>query len=241
MSDGSRERGCKTMKNREYLTIGRSRDLILQRFNGKNRVPTREIVTYVETVHCNGVGELSANEKMIVSDALISLRKVGLADNPERGHWSFQDQKHSNTDSNGATNPIHIRKNMSANSDFKPERIIGSGRSSVYLYYYQKYRESAESKGESVWECKIGMTIHGVLDGRIKEQATGLPEIPKIGLHIKTDMHEKIERILHDILKVRGKFIDAAPGAEWFLTSPSEVEEIYNFIGERSCEGTLDM
>ena len=122
------------------------------------------------------------------------------------------------------------RKNMNLNS----ERTIGSGNSSVYLYYYPQYRESSESKGEKVWECKIGRTIHGEADGRIRGQATGLPENPKSGLHIKTNKQEKIERIIHDILKVRGKHIEEAPGREWFLTSPSEVEEIYNFIGEIS-------
>ena len=127
-------------------------------------------------------------------------------------------------------------KNMIPNSDLDPERTIGSGKSSVYLYYYPQYRESAESKGEKVWECKIGRTIHGEADGRIRGQATGLPESPKIGLHIKTDNQVKIEQIIHDILKVRGKHIEDAPGREWFLTSPSEVEEIYNFIGENSGE-----
>ena len=126
------------------------------------------------------------------------------------------------------------RKNMIPNSDLVPERTIGSGNSSVYLYYYPQYRESSESKGEKVWECKIGRTIHGEADGRIREQTTGLPESPKIGLHIKTNKHKKIERIIHDILKVRGQHIEEAPGTEWFLTSPSEVEEIYNFIGEIS-------
>lgn len=132
------------------------------------------------------------------------------------------------------------RKNMIPNSDLDPERTIGSGNSSVYLYYYLQYRESAESKGEKVWACKIGRTIHGEADTRIRFQATALPESPKIGLHIKTDKEEKIERIIHDILKVRGKHIEEAPGREWFVTSPSEVKEIYNFIGESSRESALD-
>ena len=128
------------------------------------------------------------------------------------------------------------RKNMIPNSDLDPERTIGSGSSSVYLYYYPQYRESAESKGENVWECQIGRTIHSEADGRIRGQATGLPENPKIGLHIKTNVEVKIEQIIHDILKGRGKHIEEAPGREWFLTSPSEVEEIYKFIGEKSGE-----
>ncbi len=128
------------------------------------------------------------------------------------------------------------RKNTLPNSDLETEMITGSGKSSVYLYYYPQYRESAESKGEKVWKCKIGRTIHGKADTRIRSQATGLPEIPKIGLHIKTDKPKEIERSIHSILKGRGKHIEEAPGSEWFLTSPSEVEEIYKFIGENSHE-----
>ena len=128
------------------------------------------------------------------------------------------------------------RKNTIPNSGLEAERIIGSGNGSVYLYYYPQYQEMAESKGEQVWACKIGKTIHSEADGRIRAQATGLPESPMIGLHIKTDKEKKIERIIHDILKVRGKHIADAPGREWFVTSPSEVEEIYNSIGESSRE-----
>ena len=124
-------------------------------------------------------------------------------------------------------------KNMNLNA----EDTIGSGRNSVYLYYDQQKRDSAESKGENIWECKIGMTIQE-LHIRIYQQAgTAVPaERLKIGLRIKIDkskkMVEKIEGIIHDILKVRGKHIEEAPGTEWFLTSPSEVKKIYTFIGE---------
>ena len=120
------------------------------------------------------------------------------------------------------------------------EKTIGYGKESVYLYYYPQYRKSAESKGEEVWECKIGKTVDSEANKRIKSQTTGLPENPKIGLHIKTDKAREIEQIIHKILKVHGKHIDEAPGTEWFLTSPSEVEEIYKSIGESSCEGALD-
>ena len=218
------------MNTPEYLTIEIPRQLILEKFVGQPRVPKADIINYVEEVHCRGVRELSYNEKQIVSDALRSLRDRGQADNPEPRYWSFLTTGESKA-------PKRVEKpqrqvDTSGVKNIESERTIGSGRSSVYLYYYPQYRESAESKGEKVWQCKIGMTIHGEADGRIREQATGLPESPKIGLHIKTDKHEKIERIIHDILKVRGKHIEEAPGTEWFLTSPSEVEEIYKSIGE---------
>ena len=118
----------------------------------------------------------------------------------------------------------------SSSAFFEAERTIGSGRQSVYLYYYQQKRESAESKYKNVWECKIGNTERP-LQARLREQATD-PEKFKLGLHIETNRPKDIERIIHDILKVRGKHIDEAPGREWFLTSPSEVEEIFKFIEE---------
>ncbi len=121
---------------------------------------------------------------------------------------------------------------------FESERTIGSGRQSVYLYYYQWDRERAKSKGQSVWECKIGKAERP-LQERLREQATD-PEKFKLGLHIQTDNPVGIEGIIHDELKKRGKHIGESLRTEWFLTSPSEVEEIYNFIGESSHESTLD-
>ena len=218
------------MRNPEYLTIVIARELILQRFAGGPRVPRREIVLHVETAHCAGVRKLVENEKQIISDALRSLRDKGFADNSKHG-WFIRDHNPSGTDSIVTTDPACPRKTISTHSDLFSEKTIGSGRSSVYLYYYQQYRDAAEAGGDKVWKCKIGSTRHSQPQTRIREQVgTALPEKPKIGLHIKTDAHEKIERIIHDILKVRGKHIAEAPGTEWFLTSPSEVEEIYKFI-----------
>ena len=145
-------------------------------------------------------------------------------------------RKHADIAAGKAKAPERI-PNPSKNMNLNSEKTIGTGRNSVYLYYDQQKRESAESKGEKVWECKIGRTEQE-LHTRIYQQAGTIipPERFKLGLHIQTDRDEKIERIIHDILKVRGKHIEEAPGREWFLTSPNEVEEIYKFIGENSHE-----
>ena len=120
-------------------------------------------------------------------------------------------------------------KNMNLNA----EETLGTGRNSVYLYYDQQERDAAKSKGENVWACKIGRTLNELHTRIYQQVSTALPaERLRIGLRIKTDKHEKIERVIHDILKVRGKHIEEAPGTEWFLTSPSEVRGIYNFIDE---------
>ena len=117
----------------------------------------------------------------------------------------------------------------------KSERSIGSGRNSVYLYYYQWDRDSAKSKRQNVWECKIGLAERS-LQERLREQVTD-PENFKLGLHIQTDDNPvEIERAIHNELKERGQHIKRSLRTEWFLTSPSEVEKIYNFIGENSGE-----
>ena len=122
----------------------------------------------------------------------------------------------------------------SSSALFKSEKTIGSGRQSVYLYYYQWDREHAKSKGQSVWECKIGKAERPLQD-RLREQATD-PEKFKLGLHIQTNDPVRIEGIIHDELKKRGKHIGESLRTEWFLTSRNEVKEIYNFIGENSRE-----
>ena len=72
-----------------YLKIETARKLILQGFSGQVSVRTRDIVAYVGLHHCEGIRELSPNEKQIIQDALTSLRKKGRADNPTRGYWSL--------------------------------------------------------------------------------------------------------------------------------------------------------
>ena len=111
---------------------------------------------------------------------------------------------------------------------------IGSGKNSVYLYYYQWDRDRAEAKGKNVWECKIGLA-KGSLQKRLRDQATDTENF-KLGIHIQTNNPVEIEGRIHHELKKRGQHIKRSLRTEWFRTSPSEVEEIYNFIGENSHE-----
>lgn len=139
----------------------------------------------------------------------------------------------------GKTKPPKALENPQINMNLNAEKTLGTGRNSVYLYYDQQERDSAESKGENVWACKIGRTLNELYTRIYQQVSTTLPaERLRVGLRIKTDKHEKIERVIHDILKVRGKHIEEAPGTEWFLTSSSEVEGIYNFIVGHSDETT---
>ena len=107
---------------------------------------------------------------------------------------------------------------------------IGVGDQIVYVYYYPVYRKYAILNGKSDWECKIGMTTKNLWDRIYSQAATSFPEEPFIALIIKCDDAHAIELILHKILKNKKKWIEIAPGKEWFLTNPEEIETIYNNI-----------
>jgi hypothetical protein len=104
-------------------------------------------------------------------------------------------------------------------------RSIGEGPECVYVYYHDAHAELAKSKGNSVWECKIGCTI-GEPEVRIIGQGamTCFPRPPIIGLIIRTLDSRDLERVLHAALTSAGKRINAGGGAEWFVTSPDKVE-----------------
>ena len=108
---------------------------------------------------------------------------------------------------------------------------LGSGNGAVYVYYYPRDKELAESKHQSVWECKVGMTESDV-ETRVKAQrTTAIYEEPEIGLEIRTDNPRCLERAIHAILELKGKKIDTGSKAnEWFLTSPNEVMVIQTLI-----------
>ncbi len=63
----------------------------------------------------------------------------------------------------------------------------------------------------------------------LSQGATAMPEAPRIALIIKTNQAFLLEKALHHILALRGKRVES-PGTEWFLTNPSDVEEIVQWI-----------
>lgn len=112
----------------------------------------------------------------------------------------------------------------------KAQKTVGSGNGCVYLYYFDAYGKIAQSKGEGVWLCKIGLS-DGEAGIRISSQVgTALPEVPILALEIKTDEPSTLEAAIHSVLTLRGKWSKSSPGSEWFITNPDEVLEIFEFI-----------
>ena len=201
--------------NESYKYAGRSlteriaRELVIEIFAGETGIRKKDIKQAVDETHTSRGGIPSTNEVHPVSSALSIMKKQGLTNNPIRGMWS-----------------IFSKPDVHPNDSLDPEsvRTLGSGKRSVYLYYYPAYRCLAEYEGKEFWACQI--------DKAGSQVPTTMPEPPEIRLIFKTDDSENLEQTLHNVLKFRGKQIQNAPGGNWFTTSPSEVEEIYkNVVG----------
>ena len=113
------------------------------------------------------------------------------------------------------------------------QQIFGSGKHWIYLYYFDAEKKKAKSDSLSpyndekvlFWPCKIGKTDKEP-EARVKAQTSGVLVPPHIGLLFRTDEHSALEKAIHGILTVRGRHLKN----EWFLTNPTEVIGIYDFI-----------
>jgi hypothetical protein len=110
--------------------------------------------------------------------------------------------------------------------DDRADRVVGIGHQQVYCFYLDAYRDLALSRGESTWPIKIGMSA-GQLSARLEAHRTALPEAPHLALLIETDNAATLEKVIHGVLTLRGKRSEGTGGAEWFTTTPDEIEEIY--------------
>ncbi len=134
------------------------------------------------------------------------------------------------------------------------QKIFGSGKHWVYLYYFKKdkdevfdrersrnaalYKNDPEEmnnfekyleSGYVSWPCKIGKTKERP-EARIKAQTSGVPIPPEVALLIRTDQHTELERFIHRTLKLNDQHRNDLQGNEWFDTNPKQVSNIYEFI-----------
>ena len=198
------------------LTPKIAQHLILELFAGQT-VQKQEIMRIVDETH-HERGGLPVRAKFPpVTMALTNMKREGLVENPSQGYWLIPSTTQEDDGVDSEPN----------NLDLEPEKIIGSGKQSVYLYYYPAYRRLAELRGEEIWACKIGKARNDPLIRISSQTRTALPEYPTVGLIIKTNEFTLMETTIQNILKLQGKHMLDAPGREWFLTSPSEVETVY--------------
>lgn len=115
-----------------------------------------------------------------------------------------------------------------AAEDVDEEIAVEDGAApSVYWYTFPAYR-----KASGPYPIKIGRGANP--ETRIAQQVTAMPEQPDIlGTFPHEDVHN-LERALHAVLTLRGKRKKDSPGAEWFVTTPKEIEDLIRAVlGEK--------
>ena len=208
------------------LTPKMARELVMEILEQKpDPIAYQKLREQVDELHLSRGGrEYAGKTHHPVRPALTRLKREGAVKWLNLGQWQISSQP-SSTEIES-----HPDINNDENDSSAP-RTIGPGKREVYVYYYPKYQEAAQLKGESAFECKIGNTRdESKRRTHAQTSTTGMPEERKIGLIIKTDEPEKIERCIHGILKAVGRHIEDAPGTEWFRTNSDEVEGIFNSI-----------
>ncbi len=196
-------------------------ELLIQIFDGK-QFSRQDALDAVVKYHQENGGALNKSSYVSVfKKAAQSLKDTGI-ENVGYGIWKLNYQIKS-------TEVVISQKQLpeiSSHADLE----IGLGKASVYVYYYDSYRELATLKGNESWECKIGRTDVDPISRIIGQAGTCYPELPHIALIIYCDDSSLLEKALHNILKLRKRWLENSPGKEWYITSPHEIEEIYRSI-----------
>lgn len=207
-------------------------ELIFKTYVGKSPVDERILLKQIYQIHETGGGlpperkfsqQDSFNVNRHVRQALSGLHTNGCA---TRDEWS----RH-----------LWYIHEMNIHRDEREyPKTLGKGSQEVYCYYYRAYRENAVLTkidpvwkmdiGKILWECKIGETHEQDTPTRVRQQIGVPPEQPVIALILKTDDSQRLENMIHEILKFWDREIPEAQGKEWFLTFPDEVEHIYQEI-----------
>ena len=203
------------------LTPGIFWELLIDLFDGKQftRQDAVNIVTRYHTDH-GGILQKPTYIPTFKKTSLL-MRNEGLV-KAGYGVWRLNYKK----------NQIEIMP--AAKKDIIPaytaDKEIGSGKKSIYVYYYDNYKELASLKNSKIWECKVGRTDVDPISRVVGQAGTCYPEMPHIALVIYCDDSNLLEKAIHDVLRLINRWLIDSPGKEWFLTSPEEVEEIYNSI-----------
>jgi len=203
------------------LTPAIFKELLIEKFDGKQFKRADAIKIVIEH-HLNNGGVCEKNEYIgTFKSATKMLQEKGII-NCGYGIWKLNYKKTE-------TNVYAIKKNV---EKIKADEEYGEGNNAVYVYYYDVYKELANLKSEKCFPCKIGRTDREPLQRIISQTGTCYPEKPHIAVLFYCENSYNLESSFHTILKARNKWMENAPGIEWFNTNIEEIKEIYNFINK---------
>lgn len=205
-------------KNLE-LTPAIFKELLIELFDGKQFQRVDAIRMIIEH-HINNGGICEKNEYIgTFKKATNNLKENGII-NCGYGVWRLNYKEKDTT--------VFVREKSV--EKIKADEEFGKGQYAVYVYYYDVYKELADLKEEENFPCKIGRTDRDPLQRIISQSGTCYPEKPHIALLFYCENSSNLENVFHSVLKKRNKWIEDAPGIEWFNTNIKEIKEIYNFV-----------
>lgn len=201
------------------LTPAVFKELLIELFDGKQFKRADAIKIITEHHRQNG-GKLNKNEyASVFKKATQMLNGQGLVNNAY-GVWTLNYE-----------NPeIEVFEIEEPTVKISADEEFGTGKNAVYVYYFDVYKELAKLHKQNNYPCKIGRTDRDPLQRIINQSGTCYPELPHIALIFYCDNSSYLENAFHSILKIKGRWIENAPGAEWFETNVDEIKEIYTSI-----------
>lgn len=196
------------------------KELMILLFDGKQFQRSTAIDTITEYHQAHG-GILQKGEYVTIFKAACQLLKGNGLVSVAYGTWKLNYQVKETEIVSQQDN-----KTIACTAD----KTIGHGDNAVYVYYFDIYKKMADLEKRDVFECKIGKTNGDAFQRVLSQTGTCYPEAPHVALIILCENSSLLETTLHNILKMKNRHISSAPGVEWFMTSPEEVEEIYTLI-----------
>lgn len=200
-------------------------ELLIQLFDGKQFKRDRAVMEVTE-YHRNKGGVLSKTEYISVFKKACQILNAKGMTNVGYGTWRLCFHE---------TKAEIIQVSEEKIDDIVADVVIGDGAKAVYVYYFDVYKKLALAKGAAYWECKVGRSDKDPLQRIIGQSGTCYPELPHIALIIRCHNSHQLEAAIHNILKLRNRWIEDAPGSEWFMTTPNEIEEIFRYISDTEC------
>lgn len=199
-------------------------DLLIQLLDGK-QFSRKDAIEKITNYHLENGGLLNKPSYVSAFKKAVQMLNDNGMKNVGYGIWRLNYEEKS----------VEIISQQENNKEekYSADKEIGDGKNAVYIYYYDCYKDFAESKGNNVWECKIGRTDVDPISRVFSQAGTCYPELPHLALIIHCDDSALLEKALHSILRLQDKWISTSPGTEWFMTSPEEIEIMYNQISNK--------
>jgi len=125
--------------------------------------------------------------------------------------------------------PVDESRLLASDGDepFEVHHTSGVGAGSLYAYYFPAYLNPF-----GAFPIKVGMSA-GPYQARIASQlGTSNPELPVVHRVHRTDRPSVLERYVHSALTIQGHWMDEAPGTEWFMTRPEQIDHLLRAVGE---------